>query len=317
MEVAVRKQELSLANQLDKNPQSFSFEMAAAILEYGSPVSFGKESNISIAPFKTFSINSFYLRATEIEKIIKETDKKIIYVERLALTGWSGPMPTPYSEFIFRRSMLRDKAISNFLNSFNSRLLGISYQISRRRFLNLQKFEKNEDNMLIRSIATFFGAHPMHMARNFARLSYLFWTKEKNAAGLEAIITSLFQFETHVEEFVHTWNEFNEKSILNSKVLLGKNSMLGKTASSVAYGIRINLVIDKFETIEKLFSDPIYVNGLRYIIDKYLGKFIDYIITVTPKNTPAIKLNGSRMGLTSWLICKDDREKVKYQRAVI
>ena len=64
------------------------------------------------------------------KKIIKEADKKIIYIERLALTGWSGPMPTPYSDFIFRRSMLRDKAISNFLNSFNSRLLGISYQIS-------------------------------------------------------------------------------------------------------------------------------------------------------------------------------------------
>ena len=154
MEVAVRKQNVPLVDQLYQNPRLFSFEMATLILEYGSPVAFGKETSISQSPLRTFSLNSFHLRGTEIEKITEENGKKVLYVERLSLMGWNGPMPTPYSEFVFRRTLNKDTAISHFLNAFNMRLLGIAYQISALRFNSMHYGQPYDKYLLLRSMAS-------------------------------------------------------------------------------------------------------------------------------------------------------------------
>ena len=318
MEVAVRKQDLSLIDKLYENPRSFSFEMAALILEYGSPVPFGKETSISQSPLRTFSINSFHLRGTEIEKITEEYGKKVIYIERLTLTGWSGPMPTPYSEFIFRRTLNKDTAISNFLNAFNMRLLGISYQISALRFNSMHYGQVYDKYLLLRSQASFYGTEPLIKVRSLARLSYLLWMKEKSAAGLETIIRSLFQIGAHVEQFAPTWDELTEKTFLNRRAQLGKNSLIGTKVYNVSYGIKVHLICDDFATLKKLFHDDTYLKEIKFMIEKYLGNFIDYSITITPKKVPPQNINDKiRLGITSWLPYKNHNSESKYQTATL
>ncbi|GHT97877.1 hypothetical protein FACS1894126_2720 [Alphaproteobacteria bacterium] len=296
----LRQQELSLIDTLQAKPKQFSFEMAAYVLEYGYKVSFGKETSLSQSPFKTRSINSFHLRATEIEKISKIDGIPTIFIERLTIAGLNAPLPTPYAELIFMRTIEQDVAISAFINAFNSRLLGISYQISKRRCLSLQNHKKNCP--LIRVLATFLGENPATMDRRLARLAYLFWTKEKSAAGLEAVITSYFNLETHVRQFRPFWGERHDLAYLGKhKLKLGVNSMLGHQIPLSSFRIEIELSHKNYMYIYNMLTDKTHMAQLKLLIRKYLGEFFSCKLKLTPQYAPPLLLGRARLGKTAWL----------------
>lgn len=305
----LRHQKLSLEEELKSSAHKFSFEMASYILEYNSELSFGKEISVWQAPFKTISINSFHIRGTEIEKIEKIGETDTIFIERLAISGLNAPLPTPYAELMHRRSNEKDLAMRSFINIFNSRLLGISYQISKRRYLCLQK-HSNRNCMLVKSIAAFIGESPETMNRHISRLSYLFWTKEKSADGLEAIITSVFQFSTKIKQFHPTWLKVCENNLLGKNLKLGKNSGIGKTASVSSFSIEIELTHKNFENIRLMLLNKEYLYKITFLIKKYLGAFISCYIKIIPQNVPSPYLKTFRkkeansslfLGKTSWL----------------
>ena len=308
MGTALRHTKLSLKEQLENEAHKFSFEMASYILEYGSEFSFGKEFSIFQASFRTISINSLCLRATEIEKLVKINGTNVIFVERLAISGLNAPLPTPYTELIMKRSAEKDLAMQSFINMFNSRLLGISYQISKRRYLCLQKHsEKN--CMLVKSIATFLGEdNPATMNRHLSRLSYLFWTKERSAAGLEAIITSVFQLETKIRQFPTVWLNLSQKNILGKNCYrLGKSAELGTRASVSTLGVEIHLTHKNFEILSKFLSNNQYFQKMMFFVRKYLGDFVSCYLKITPHSVPPLVLgmrgNGV-LGRTAWFQSK-------------
>jgi predicted component of type VI protein secretion system len=300
MESKIRDQKLSLVECLQKYSRRFSFEMAAYILEYNSPTSFGKEISITNAPFRTHSINSFHLRGTEMENIFETAGVKTIYTERLSLSGLNAPLPTPYAELIFRRNQEKDTAISSFINTFNTRLLGISYQISKRRYLSLQKHFCNTNCMLTRTIAAFSGESSETMDRKMSRLSYLFWTKEKSATGLEAIIAASFGLVTKVGEFRTFWAKRQETYSLGH-VILGKSAELGKKVSISSFGINIRITHHNYEKIYQLLTDKKYLADLKFLIKKYCGEFNSCILSIVPQQAPPLQIDSAILGKTSWL----------------
>ncbi|GHT91795.1 hypothetical protein FACS1894122_04740 [Alphaproteobacteria bacterium] len=296
----LRKQELSLVDTLKAKPKQFSFEMASYVLEHGSKVSFGKETSISQSPFKTRSITSFHLRATEIEKISEIDGINTVFIERLAIAGLNAPLPTPYAELICMRRIEQDVAIAAFINAFNSRLLGISYQISKRRCLSLQNHKKNCP--LTRVLATFLGDNPATMDRRLARLAYLFWTKEKSAAGLEAVITSYFNLETHVKQFRPFWCERHNIAHLGKhKLKLGENSMLGHKIPLSSFAIEIELSHKNYMYIYNMLTDKTHIAKLKFLIKKYLGDFFSCKLKLIPQYVPPLQFRNARLGKTAWL----------------
>jgi type VI secretion system protein ImpH len=298
METTIRDKKLSLKEELFRYPKKFSFEMAAYILDFESRASFGKETNLADASFKTVNINSFHLRGTEIEKISKVDGVPVIYIERLSLSGLNAPLPTPYAELIFRRSQEQDFAPAEFLNMFNSRLLGISYQTSKRRHLNLQR--RDDSCLTLKTIAAFFGESSKTFDRRMSRLSYLFWTKEKSAAGLEAVISSFLNFETKVKELRTFWVDRGKIRKLGD-MKLGVDSELGERFSISSFGVEINLTRDDYNKIFQLITDEKCLGDLKRLIQKYLGDFFCCILSVTPKKVPPLKMGEAWLGKTSWL----------------
>ncbi|MDR0677489.1 MAG: type VI secretion system baseplate subunit TssG [Holosporaceae bacterium] len=298
MESSGGNKELSLKEELYNYSKQFSFEMAVYIFEYSSKISFGKETDLSIAPFQTKTINSFHLRGTEIEKILIVNEIPVIYVERLAISGLNGPLPTPYAELIFKRSLEKDTSSSLFINIFNTRLLGISYQISKRRWLNLQSHKSN--CLLLRTIASFFGENPLTMDRKMSRLSYLFWTKERSVTGLKTIISSFFHFIVEIREFkTFTIKRNNIQKLGNMR--LGCDSELGKLFFVSSFGIEINLIHDDYRKIFHLITDRKYMNEVKSLIRRYLGDFFFYTLKLTPKNVPPLKISETLLGRTSMI----------------
>jgi type VI secretion system protein ImpH len=318
----LRSEKLPLVEDLEKNARQFSFEMAAYILEYGSKTSFGKEINVFHAPFRTISINSFYLRATEIEKIQKDGRINTVYTERLSIAGLNSPLPTPYAELMSRRMSAQDIAMTSFINTFNSRLLGISYQISRRRYLCLQDHSVG-NCMLVKTIATFSGEDPVRMNRKLSRLSYLFWTKEKSAAGLESLISATFQFETKVREFRPFWFDMDENNLLGKNLSLGLNAGLGKRALVSSFGIEIDVTHCDYKKILNIMTNEESLNFLKFLIRKYSGEFFSCYLCVTPREAPPLELKtpldggGTAiiLGRTSWLpLSSESSEKMDCAR---
>ncbi|MDR2107362.1 MAG: type VI secretion system baseplate subunit TssG [Holosporaceae bacterium] len=299
MEAAVRHKELSLNESLQLKPHQFSFETAAYILEHGSKIIFGDETNVANAPFKTRSINSFYLRGTEIEKISQEDGIPVIHIERLSLAGLNAPLPTPYAELIFRRTQEQDVGMEAFINTFNTRLLGISCRISRRRHLNLQRHD-GENCLLLKTIAAFSGDPPLKADRKMSRLSYLFWTKEKSAAGLEAVLSSFLKFTVKVKQIQTFWADRRENHPLGT-MELGRSSELGKRISISSFGVEICLTHLDFNKIFCLITDEKYLNEVRTLIRKYLGDFFCCTLSITPPNLPPLKLGRPLLGKTSWI----------------
>jgi type VI secretion system ImpH/TssG family protein len=244
------------------------------------------------------NLNSFHLRGTEIEKIAREGDSHTIYTERLSIAGLNAPLPTPYAELIFRRTQEKDNSAGEFINMFNRRLLGISYRISKRRYLNLQRHDKN--CRLLRTIASFFGESPSVADRRMARLSYLLWTKEKSAAGLEALVSSFLQFTTKVKEIRTFWAD-NPNTWRLGNMNLGKNSELGTKLSVSSFGIEIDLTHENYEKIFQLLENEKKTDELKKMIFRYLGDFFYCTLSFTPRSVPPLKLNGAPLGRTTWL----------------
>lgn len=292
---AVRKQKLSLEEDLIENPRNYSFEMTAKILGWHSDQDYGKEISVYDAPLKTVSINSFHLRGTEIEKILNEDDKKVVYIERLSIAGLNAPLPTPYAEMVYNRNLAQDFSFGRFLNAFNARILGISYRVSKKRYLCLQANPK-KDYMMLRTLANFFGEEEID--RKFARLAYLFWTKEKSAAGLESVIKYLYPLDVHVEQLV-PMRVPNESCNRLGHMHLGINSDLGTHFTAINFGISIHLS-GKSQTIFKLVSKREKREELERIVKKYLGDFVKFSIFVTPDDVPPLK-TGQLLGRNTWI----------------
>ena len=305
----VRNKALSLEQSILQNPQVYSFEMAARIFSNHSKTNYGKELSVRDAPFRTVNINSFYLRGTEISKIIEEDDKKVIFIERLSLAGLNAPLPTPYAEILYNRSLERDFAFSRFLNAFSSRLLGISYQISKKRYLCLQA-DGRENYPMLKTLMSFTGGHTGRFDYRLARLAYLFWTKEKSVTGLAAILYYLFDFHIEISELTLTRMP-NDNIQRLGKAILGRTSDLGHSFLIVNMGIDIYLFSDDFQKVFDLLTLKSKKKELTIIIKKYVGNFLKFRIFAVPKRVPPLKMSNAFLGRTSWLAGdKPDASKI-------
>ena len=292
---AVREQKLSLEEDLLKNPCRYSFEMTAKILCWQSSQDYGKEISVYDAPIKTISINSFHLRGTEIEKISTEEGKKVVHIERLSLAGLNAPLPTPYAEMVYNQTVNRDYAFSRFLNSFNARILGISYQVSKKRYLCLQANPK-QDYLVIRTLAKLFGED--NFDRKYARLSHLFWTKEKSAVGLESIIKYLYPVDVKIGQFTPMRipnTSYNRLGYMR----LGVNFDIGSHFTVMNLGITIHLS-GQSHVISKLMFKKEKREELKGEIKKYLGDFVRFSIFVKPDTVPPLRMKRL-LGHDTWL----------------
>lgn len=299
MGAAIRKQKLPLKDEVFEYGGKFSFETAAQVLEFGTRVSFGKEINVRDAPFKTSSIYSFYLRGAEISKIAKKNGENVVHIERLAIAGLNAPLPSPYGELVFRRTLDQDDAMHEFFNIFNTRLLGISYQVSRRIHLGLQNHLENYCN-LISVAANLFGGIRENIDKRISRLAYIFWTKERSAEGLRAIISHRTGLDVRIEEFLHGWEKLDETNRLG-RVKLGEDSYLGRYISTADKRVKIYLGYDNADRIFKLIDDENRLKDLRNLIRRYLGIFVRGELEFSAKQTSAALLGKCFLGKNSLL----------------
>lgn len=298
MDASIGSTRISIIDALYKNPSSFQFDMAAYILESHSMFSFGKEISIESAPFRTKNLNCFYLRAKEIDKIASYNTKSLVYLQRLSISGLNAPLPTPYSELILNRSVSKDDTMLDFLNIFNERIIGISYQINKRHFMSLQK---TEANLFLKMLASLNGELGKFNKKR-SRLTYLFWTKEKSASGLQVILSSFFK--TKVDVFECKITIIKRKKLLplsNGILKLGMNSELGRCVYLSNFGVKIVIKNYDFPKLTHFINDKKMFLEAKNIIKDYIGNFFSCSLFINPKNAPPLYLREVKLGKNSWI----------------
>lgn len=295
MGTTLRPQRVSIRDELFLHPKQFSFDMAVHILDCKTTVSFGKETSITKAALKTISVIAFHLRATEVENIIlEEGTTPAIYANRLAIAGLNAPLPTPYADLAIHRYHEGDYAISSFFNIFNSRLLGISYRLSQRRYLALQK--KDQWPML-KCMASFLGEQ--NVPKQMTHLAYLFWTRGRTIEGLRIMLKSYFRFNVKIYAISEHWEPLQEVIPLGINVL-GKDAYLGQKVSMNRFCINVRLTHDEPNVIYDLLSNKQLFAQMSDLIRKYIGPLMICKLEISPSSAPPLKFSAS-LGRNSWL----------------
>jgi predicted component of type VI protein secretion system len=157
--------------------------------------------------------------------------------------------------------------------------------------------------MQARSIATFIGEPQQTMDRRLSRLSYLFWTKERSALGLEAVITAFFRLEVRIQQYRTFWDTRCDIATLGVQDLrLGSNSLLGSKIPLTSFGVGVEISHDNYERLFQLLTDNNELACLKRLINKYLGAFYNCRLSITPKNVPYLELGvKALLGRTTWL----------------
>ncbi|HEY0365272.1 MAG TPA: type VI secretion system baseplate subunit TssG [Pyrinomonadaceae bacterium] len=137
-------------------------------------------------------------------------------VNFLGLAGGLGSLDTPSTELVLQRASHDDKALRDFLDIFNHRLVSLLYRIRKHHRVGLGSATPGDDQ-IARYLYSLIGMGTprlqgrMHM-RDRALLYYagILAQQPRSMAGLQRILTDYFQVDVKIEQFVGKWCELEE-----------------------------------------------------------------------------------------------------------
>lgn len=137
-------------------------------------------------------------------------------VNFLGLAGCLGALDTPSTELVLQRASHDDKALRDFLDIFNHRLVSMLYRIRKHHRVGLSSVTPGEDQ-ISRYLYSLIGMGTPRLQgrmqmRDRALLYYagILAQQPRSMAGLQRILTDYFQVEVKINQFVGKWCELEE-----------------------------------------------------------------------------------------------------------
>lgn len=137
-------------------------------------------------------------------------------VNFLGLAGCLGALDIPSTELVLQRESHNDKALKDFLDIFNHRLVSLLYRIRKHHRVGLGSATPGDDQ-IARYLYSLIG---MRTPRLQGRMqipdrALLYYTgilaqQPRSMAGLKRILTDYFQVEVETTQFIGKWCELEE-----------------------------------------------------------------------------------------------------------
>ena len=163
-------------------------------------------------------------------------------VNFLGLAGGLGALDIPSTELVLQRASRNDKALKDFLDIFNHRLVSLLYRIRKHHRVGLGSAQPGDDP-IARYLYSLIGLGTprlqgrMHM-RDRALLHYagILAQQPRSIDGLKRILTDYFQVQVETKQFTGKWCELEEdqRTTIGTS---GANQRLGRDA--VVLGTRV------------------------------------------------------------------------------
>ena len=163
-------------------------------------------------------------------------------VNFLGLAGCLGALDIPSTELVIQRASRKDKALKDFLDIFNHRLVSLLYRIRKHHRVGLSSVTPGNDQVAHYLYSLIGMETPrlkgrMHI-RDRALLYYagILAQQPRSMAGLQRILTDYFQVQVKTTQFVGKWCDL-EESQWTTIGESGTNQRLGRDA--VVVGTRV------------------------------------------------------------------------------
>jgi type VI secretion system protein ImpH len=256
-----------------------------------------------------------------------ETPITEMTVNLMGLAGALGPLDMPTTELIIERAASKDKALKDFLDIFNHRLISLLYRIRKMHRIGLEDEPPGQDKISkylfsLIGLGT-DGLMGRMMVRDRSLLHYagLLSQQPRSIIGLERILSDYFKVEVKGQQFVGGWYDLEESQWTKIGMTSGQNNVLGEGA--VVVGTR---VWDRQAKIEIHLGPLTYQQflnfiptgwGYRSLCDLtrfYLGDTLDvnFRLILKGKEIPPPMLgmlDEPMLGWTSWLTVQHARPK--------
>ena len=137
-------------------------------------------------------------------------------VNFLGLAGCLGALDIPSTELVLQRTSHNDKALRDFLDIFNHRLVSLLYRIRKHHRVGLGSASPGDDQ-IARYLYSLIGMGTPRLQgrmqiRDRALLYYagILAQQPRSMAGLQRILTDYFQVNVKTTQFVGQWCELEE-----------------------------------------------------------------------------------------------------------
>lgn len=343
MSTARRRENSSVVAQLCAQPYRFGFLQAVRLLELASapaaeagaprrarnPVARYTPPATEVVRFHSWQSLSF--PAGEIAELVAKqkdgaTAQWHMRTTFMGLTGSSGVLPYHYSELVLKRLKLKDRALANFLDLFNHRLISLFYQASIKYRLPLE-YERFDAGAVpgigndghTRILLALIGLGTPGLTRRLStrddallRFSGLLTSKVRTVEGLKQIVLSLFKLPVEVQEFVGQWQELipDVRSRLPGMACpRGQNNQLGRTVMLGRKGwfsqgkVRIVLGTLTKAQFDALAPGTPTLKALDEIVQLYLNQEHDYeyVMRIRRRDVPRpMRLGRAQRAKLAW-----------------
>ena len=337
--------------QVKSNPQQYSFVQLVRLLEYSCTRQYSnteyedavKFANQSIARYsppqreciRFFHNNNLAFAETEIKRIEVpleniEIKQWHVYTAFLGLHGAQGVLPWHYSQLVLNRIKQKDPTLEHFFNLFNHRTLSLFFQASvkynppiefeRRGFTADGSIGQDCFTQILRSLIG-LGTRGLERGLSVPDEALLFYSglfsqQVRSSSGLQKIISSYFNVNVRIEEFLGRWQDLiddvrsrlpDQDNPKGQNVRLGRNAMLGKRGWFAQGKIRIVLGPVNIDQFKAFAPGTTALKSLNDLVRFYVGIENDYDFKIlidwdsVPDKVRLGKDDPPIMGWNTWL----------------
>jgi type VI secretion system protein ImpH len=231
-----------------------------------------------------------------------------------------GSLPSCYSELILRRDRDGDRALRDFLDGFNHRLLSLFYRAWEKYRIDIafESAPDDRESVFERSLFCLLGlgTEGIRDRLPFPDHALLRWAgvlgrRPVPAAELADLVGDHFDVAVRVEQFIPSWYrmEPGDRLRLDARSQrLGRDTFLGESVCVAQFRFRLELGPLRWHEYVEFLPTGTAFEALRQLVRFAVGAEYDFDIQLILKGEDAslLRLGGSdganaRLGWTTWL----------------
>lgn len=277
----------------------------------GEGADVGRDGPPAEEPLRFHAVSGLAFPHRAVERLWREPGQARLELEvtLLGLTGPTGVLPQHYSTLVQSRLKQRDRALADFLDLFNHRLIALFYRAWAKYRLTVQHEESAAGRDPIgRALQALAGQQRHHDFQPRLYYGGHFARPARSASALQRLLADYLGEPVRVEGFLGQWLPIAPEDRLRIGAERGRNHRLG---AGVLLGRRAWDLQSRFRVQIGPISDAVHSQllpggerfaRLRRLIEEYAPSHLDIELQFLVSD-PCRRLLGRRMrlGRNAWL----------------
>lgn len=314
----------SVADWLFAEGYRFDFYQAVRLLELSAPApaDVGESTDPIGDPVRFHSRISQSFPASDIAAVTPAPGPgrpPLMEVNFMGIAGAFGPLPVPYTDVILGRLAKKDRALKEFLDLFNHRLVSLAYRI-RKTFRMGLEWKVPEDTHAADYLFALVGLGTPGLRHrltipDLSLVSFggLMAGPVRSLAGLEQILRGYFHIGVAAKSCLGGWRaldagDHTRLGRTGANRDLGGRAMLGTRIWDQQRLLQLTLGPLSFEQFQTFLPTGWGYHSLKALTEWYVGphRDVQYVLDLQPDvRVPGCVLSSKqtagRLGWTAWL----------------